>query len=264
MALIPAAGAGCSGPSTPPSRVEAPRTVNSEVEWDGFDPRAYLQHNYSVLRDDDREILCRIRDFFAEAAIADVHCVDVGSGANLYPALSLLPFARSVELCEYSTANVHWLRHQISGYDECWDAYWQVCAEHAAYAALADPRGHLARVGRVLQLSVFDLPRRAWGAGTMFFVACSISADRAEAEHAIGRFLGALQPGSPFAAAFMLGSNGYRVGQSWFPAVRLQRAEVVASIAAGAYDVNMHEVRPTPALRDGYLGMLLVTGRSRG
>ncbi|GAB3841934.1 hypothetical protein GCM10029963_14080 [Micromonospora andamanensis] len=114
------------------------------------------------------------------------------------------------------------------------------------------------------QLSVFDLPRRAWGAGTMFFVACSISADRSEAEHAIGRFLGALHPGSPFAAAFMLGSNGYRVGQHWFPAVQLHRAEVVARIAAGAYDVDMHEVRPTPSLRDGYQGMLLVTGRSRG
>ncbi|MFD1082204.1 SCO2525 family SAM-dependent methyltransferase [Micromonospora andamanensis] len=264
MALIPAAGAGCSGPLTPPPRVESPGTVNSEVEWDGFDPRAYVQHNYSVLRDDDREILCRIRDFFAGAKIAGAHCVDVGSGANLYPALSLLPFARSVELCEYSTANVRWLRHQISGYDECWDAYWQVCAEHSAYAALADPRSHLARVGHVSQLSVFDLPRRAWGAGTMFFVACSISADRSEAEHAIGRFLGALHPGSPFAAAFMLGSNGYRVGQHWFPAVQLHRAEVVARIAAGAYDVDMHEVRPTPSLRDGYQGMLLVTGRSRG
>lgn len=48
----------------------------------------------------------------------------------------------------------------------------------------------------------------------MFFVACSISADRAEAEHAIGRFLAALRPGSPFAAAFMLGSNATASGST--------------------------------------------------
>ncbi|MFD2762838.1 SCO2525 family SAM-dependent methyltransferase [Micromonospora eburnea] len=264
MALTPAAGSGCNASSTPPPPTQSPRPVNSEVEWDRFDPHAYVRHNYSALRADDREILCRVRDFFAEAKLTDARCVDVGSGANLYPVLPLLPFARTVDLCEWSAANVSWLRTQVDRYDELWDPYWQVCAEHPAYSALTDPRARLARVGRVRRASVFDLPRHAWDAGTMFFVACSISADRAESEHAVARFLGALRPGSPFAAAFMLGSRGYSVGQRWFPAVKLQRAEVEASIAAGAYDLGFHEVRPKPPLRDGYLSMLLATGRTRG
>ncbi|SCF06254.1 NNMT/PNMT/TEMT family protein [Micromonospora viridifaciens] len=263
MALTPAAGSGCNASSTPPPRIHSPKPVNSEVEWDSFDPLAYVRHNYSVLRPDDHEILCRIRDFFAGAKLSDARCVDVGSGANLYPVLSLLPFVRTVDLCEWSASNVSWLRTQIDSYDEVWDPYWQVCVEHPAYATLADPRRHLAQVGRVRRVSVFDLPRHAWDAGTMFFVACSISADRAECEHAIGRFLGALRPGSPFAAAFMLGSHGYSVGQRRFPAVRLQRAEVAASLAAGAYDLDLHEVWPRPPLRDGYLSMLLATGRAR-
>ncbi|MFE9201274.1 SCO2525 family SAM-dependent methyltransferase [Micromonospora sp. NPDC007230] len=264
MALTPAAGSGCGASSTPPPPTQSERPANSDVEWDNFDSHAYLRHNYSALRADDREILCRTRDFFADAGLSDVRCVDVGSGANLYPALSLLPFARAMDLCEWSASNVGWLRTQIDGYDELWDPYWQVCAEHPAYSALADPRGRLAQVGRVRQTSVFDLPRRTWDAGTMFFVACSISADRAEFQHAVGRFLSALQPGSPFAVAFMLGSRGYHVGQRWFPAVELQRVDVVASIAAGAYDLNVHEVPPTPPLRDGYLSMLLATGRTHG
>ncbi|MCI4066726.1 SCO2525 family SAM-dependent methyltransferase [Micromonospora sp. R77] len=263
MALTPAAGGGGeSSASPPPARF--PRSANADVEWDGFDPQAYVRHNYADLRADDREILRRTRDFFAESKLSDARCVDVGSGANLYPALSLLPFARTVDLCEFSASNVRWLRTQVDGYDDLWDPYWQVCAEHPAYAALTDPRGRLAQVGRVRRTSVFDLPRRAWGAGTMFFVACSISADRAEAERAIGRFLDALRPGSPFAVAVMLGSRGYRVGRCAFPAVALQRAEVVASIAAGAYDLDVHEVLPRPPLRDGYLSMLLTTGRTRG
>ncbi len=264
MALTPAAGGDCGESSTPPPPIQSPRPVNSDVEWDRFDPQAYVRHNYADLRADDREILRRTRDFFAEAKLSDARCVDVGSGANLYPVLSLLPFARTVDLCEWSTSNVRWLRTQIDCYDELWDPYWQVCAEHPAYSALADPRSRLAQVGRVLRTSVFDLPRHAWGAGTMFFVACSISADPAEAEHAIGRFLDALRPGSPFAVAVMLGSRGYSVGRRLFPAVALRRAEVVANIAAGAYDLDVHQVRPRPPLRDGYLSMLLATGRTRG
>ncbi|MEH0927092.1 SCO2525 family SAM-dependent methyltransferase [Micromonospora sp. CPCC 205558] len=263
MALTPATGGGC-GESTPRSPIQSPRPVNSDVEWDSFDPQAYVRHNYADLRSDDREILCRIRDFFAAAKLSDARCVDVGSGANLYPTLSLLPFAKAVDLCEWSTANVNWLRTQVDSYDELWDPYWQVCAEHPAYAALADPRRRLAQVGRVVRASVFTLPRHAWSAGTMFFVACSISADRAEAEDAIGRFLDALRPGSPFAVTVMLGSVGYSVGRRMFPAVALQRADVVASIAAGAYDLDIHEVQPRPPLRDGYLSMLLATGRTRG
>ncbi|MFC7548915.1 SCO2525 family SAM-dependent methyltransferase [Plantactinospora sp. GCM10030261] len=264
MALTPAAGAGCNTSSTTPPGLHSGATVNSEIEWDTFDPQWYVRHNYSVLRADDRELLRRTRDFFADATLTGAHCVDVGSGANLYPVLPLLPFAHSLDLCEWSAPNVSWLRTQVDGFDELWDPYWRVCAELPAYAAVTDPRRRLAQVGRVLRLSVFDLPRHTWDAGTMFFVACSISADRAEYECAIGRFLDALRPRSPFAMAFMLGSQGYGVGQRWFPAVELRRSEVVASIAAGAYDVDIHEVPAEPPLRDGHLGMLLVTGRARG
>ncbi|MGC5662260.1 SCO2525 family SAM-dependent methyltransferase [Micromonospora sp. WMMD723] len=262
MAMTPAAGG--SKPLTSPASIRAPGTVNAEVEWDGFDPQAYIRHNYAELRDDDREILRRTRDFFAGAELSDACCVDVGSGANLYPTLSLLPFAHTIDLCEWSTSNVRWLRQQVDSYDTTWDPYWQVCAEHPTYAALTDPRRCLAKVGRVSQTSVFDLPTHAWDAGTMFFVACSISADRAEAERAISRFLRALRPDSPFAVAVMLGSTGYHVGRCSFPAVALVRSEVVADIATGAYDIDVHEERPRPQIRDGDVSMLLITGRARG
>ncbi|MFB9235796.1 SCO2525 family SAM-dependent methyltransferase [Plantactinospora siamensis] len=260
---MPVTGTGCDPPSTPVPFGAAGR-ANSEVEWDGFDPQSYVRKNYAALRPDDRQLLCGIRDFFAAAGLDEARCVDVGSGANLYPVLSLLPFARSIDLCDLSRSNLAWLRRQITGYDPIWDPYWRVCAELPAYAAVTDPRARLAQAGRALEISVFDLPRRMWDAGTMFFVACSISDDPVEAERATSRFLGALRPGSPFGAAFMLGSGGYRVGQRWFPAGRLERADVAASIAAGGYELAFRELRPVPPLRDEHLTMLLVTGRSRG
>ncbi len=235
---------------------------NSEIDWDTFDPQSYLGSNYGTLRTDDREILRHLRDFFAAAELSDARCLDAGSGSNLYPALAMLPFAERLDLCEWSAANVDWLRTQLDGYDASWDPFWQVCAEQPAYSAVADPRRRLARVGRVRRMSVFDLPAQSWDAGTMFFVACSISSDMVEFERAIARFLGALRPGSPFAAAFMLGSRGYLVGGHHFPAVTLRADDVAATVGAGADDLALHEVRAEPPLREEDLSMLLVTGRT--
>ena len=51
----------------------------------------------------------------------------------------------------------------------------------------------------------------------MFFVAESITEDPAEFHAALARFVGALKPGAPFAAAFMAGSDGYPVAGTRFP-----------------------------------------------
>ncbi|MGC5334951.1 SCO2525 family SAM-dependent methyltransferase [Micromonospora sp. DT62] len=262
MASTPVDGSACQSEPAGPSQDRSGLRRNSEIDWDTFDPWSYLRSNYVTLRTDDREILRHLRDFFVAADLSDAHCLDAGSGANLYPALAMLPFAENLDLCEWSAANVGWLRSQLDGYDASWDPFWRVCAEQPAYSAVADPRRRLAQVGRVRRMSVFDLPARSWDAGTMFFVACSISSDSAEFEHAVGRFLGALRPGSPFAAAFMLGSQGYSVGGHHFPAVTLRPDNVAATVGAGAYDLALHEVRAEPPLREEDLSMLLVTGRT--
>ena len=238
------------------------RSQNSDFNWDAFDAGAYREHNYRTLRDDDQQIIGKVRDFFAETGLTGARGLDVGAGANLYPALSMLPFCRRVDLREFAASNLAWLTGQVPAFDNSWYSFWAEFAKNRAYAEVKDPRAQLARIAKIGQGSIFNLPRKTWDMGTMFFVACSISTDIEEFRRAVRGFVKALKPGAPFAAAFMVQSEGYYVGQSWFPAVRIDAAEIDASLASVAYSVRIDPIDTGEPLRDGYGGMSLATGRA--
>lgn len=235
--------------------------VNDAYDWDRFNPESYQQHNYQDLRSDDHEIIGVIRDHFAaNAPTAAVAGIDVGAGPNLYPTLAMLPFCDSVELFEYSTSNVNWLREQIKGYDHTWDKFWGVLEQNPEYSRIADPRRRTASIAKVTQGSIFELPRRRWGMGTMFFVAESLTQDMAEFRVAVDKFTAALTPGAPFAAAFMKDSHGYRVDGTWFPAVAINSSHVSQCFQGIASGLRTTEVTFEHPLRDGYDGMIVATG----
>jgi hypothetical protein len=242
---------------------------NSEAPWDSFDSLAYLEHNYRTLRDDDRQILLAVREYFArhfrEHPGPPVPGIDVGAGTNLYPALAMLPWCSEITLLERSAGNVAWLEQQTADYAPNWDAFWQLLAEDPAYAdAVPDPRSRLRRLARVEKGDLFNLAAGRWGIGTMFFVAESLSTAPDEFETAVGRFLGALTPGAPFAAAFMENSKGYDVGTLRFPACPVNEADVRACLVEKAAEVSVRRIEiPGEPLREGYTGMLLAWGRTR-
>jgi len=134
------------------------------------------------------------------------------------------------------------------------------------YRTVRDPWGLLQERVRLLQGSVFDLPKSAYDIGTMFFVAESITADPAEFQAAVRSFMESLKPGAPFAAAFMKGSHGYQVDTESYPAVEIDTDRVRSCLAGVAYDydirvIELHETEEP--LRDGYTGMILATGWRR-
>jgi hypothetical protein len=244
-----------------------PSHLNSDVDWDSFDPEAYRNHNYLTLRDDDHQIMVKIGEFFADAKLAGARGVDVGAGSNLYPSLAMLPFCRRLDLWEFSTPNVAWLNEQVGRFDNKWDEFWAVYQKNPAYAAVADPRATLAAVASVQKSNLFRLPQRTWDLGTMFFVACSLSTDIEEFYQATRCFVRSLKRGAPFAAAFMEGSDGYPVGDEHFPAVGIRTQEVAESLASVAYDDVVIEriTSGDDPLRDGYSGgMILAMGRAAG
>jgi hypothetical protein len=238
--------------------------LNSQAPWERFDSEWYHDHNYRTLRDDDRQIMKKVRDHFIAAKVTRGRGIDVGAGANLYPALAMLPFCRELELWEFALPNVEWLRSQVRHYDRNWDEFWAVYRARRAYAQVMDPRVALAKRATVHRGSVFDLPERAWDMGTMFFVACSISTDMAEFDRAVESFVRSLKAGAPFAAAFMKNSEGYWVDGVFFPAVSISADDVSRSVASFAYDVAIHEIETDNPLRPGYEGMLLAVGRAVG
>jgi hypothetical protein len=75
----------------------APAPGNEQFPWDRFDSKWYLNHNYGTLRDDDRQILRLLGEFFSKVGRGRLsHGVDVGTGANLYPLLAMLPLCDRV------------------------------------------------------------------------------------------------------------------------------------------------------------------------
>jgi len=245
---------------------------NAAYPWDDFDSVDYFRHNYRALRHDDRQILEAMRDFFskvdrlAEAAGRapdgrPARGLDLGSGTNLYPALAMLPFCAELTLWEYSARNTEWLRHEVQSYSKSWDKFWERLALSPPYHGTADPRAALAKRTQVHQGSVFDLPTAEWDIGTMFFVAESLTSNRTEFEAATHRFVDALRPGSPFAAAFMENSTGYKVGDQNFPAVAVTPETVRSCLENVSRNLDVQRIDSgNEPLRDGYSGMILVLG----
>jgi hypothetical protein len=120
----------------------------------------------------------------------------------------------------------------------------------------------LASSHEIRLLSVFDLPRRAWDLGSMFFVADGMTSEETEFEWAVRSFLDALTPGAPFMMAFMEGSAGYDVSGVRFPGVRVTPGslnELLARLPVTGTGL-LRTDNAVRRLRPGYDAMLLVTG----
>jgi hypothetical protein len=249
---------------------------NADYPWHQFDPTAYLKQNYAKMRAEDRLIIEIIRDFFLRelgSLFTRTGCrgIDVGTGANIYPALAMLPFCDEITLYEYSKSNLDWLGRQADAnplWDHGWLDFWRVLCKDEIYGRIGgDPRPAFNDRVEVREGSVFNLDPAGgrWDLGTMFFVAESITSRRGEFTTAVHRFLDVLQPGAPFALAFMENSMGYAVAGERFPAVAVNHDDVVSCLEGRSlqFDVRRVDSVGNP-IRPGYSGMLVACGRVRG
>lgn len=249
---------------------------NRDYPWNEFNAAEYFKFNYVHLRDDDREIVEIVRDFLARKLRdsplpAGARGIDVGTGANLYPALTMLPFCDSITLYEHSEANVKWLRDQtendVPSWDEAWSQFWKLLIEREPYNNVPEPRTLFSDPDRVRVVKGDVLARSALGLfdiGTMFFVAESITEERAEYLEAMDHFFTMLKPDALFAMAFMEHSQGYQVGVQKYPATDIGERDVWSCLSKHASDFSLHrlsaEDRP---LREHYTGMIVAHGRRK-
>jgi hypothetical protein len=243
-----------------------PAHLNEHFDWDAFDSQDYFAHNYASMRTDDASMLAMVRDWFATALPAGgppLEGIDVGSGANLYPTLALLPYCDAITLYEYSKENVEWLHTAIHDLPSDWEPFWRQVKPDAPAEEYAAVRRRVRKVCTVTQGSIFDLERARWQLGTMFFVAESLTKDGAQFDEALRCFFAALRPGAPFAAAFMENSKGYDVGDILYPSFPLTEQRLTKSIDSlglvGKLEVHHVDIDPLP-LRPGYSGYLVAIG----
>jgi len=244
-----------------------PGIRNGGVRWSDFDADEYWKINYASVLPEDAEIIQCASKFLIEACGAPSalkRAVDVGVGTNLYPSLLMIPWAERIVLTDYAPDNIKWLRENLAdtpgGWS--WQPFWDLVADLPCYRTVEDPRRSLAAAHEIRMQSIFELPRREWNLGSMFFFADGMTTDKAEFERAVRGFLDALLPGSPFLMAFMEGSEGYDVCGKQFPSVKITPLSLDALLAVlpitGASVLRTdNSVR---RLRHGYDAMLLVTG----
>ena len=244
-----------------------PTIRNDAVRWSDFDAGDYYAINYASVLPEDAEIIQCASKFLVEACGEPgrlKRAVDVGAGTNLYPALLMLPWAEHIVFTEHAPANIDWLSDNLAAAPGKWgwQPFWDLVAGLPCYRTIEDPLRSLAAGYEVRQVSIFDLPRRNWDIGSMFFVADGMTTDEAEFEAAVRAFLDALRPGAPFLMAFMEGSEGYDVHGLRFPSVRITPRSLDALLAV--LPVTGTSVLRTDnsvrALRPGYDAMLFVTG----
>lgn len=259
--------------------IEPERSVigrNRDYPWDSFDPNYYLRRNYVELHDGDRRIIETVRDFFDESFSTNpppphARGIDVGTGSNLYPALTMLPFCETITLYEFSSANVAWLTDQHARdwptWDVVWNQFWVHLCKGTPYRGVIHPKLELSKRTEIIKGSVFELdgrvPTRRWHMGTIFFVAESITGQLQEFEAAMGHFFAALEPNAPFAAAFIEHSVGYETAGQQFPATDIGLDDVARCLHNQAYDVHIDRLGlGTRPLRAGYTGMIIGYGRA--
>lgn len=242
----------------------APRVGNADYDWDVFDSAAYFDHNYGTLRADDEAIIEIVADFFAvDSPKWRSRAIDVGAGANLYPALTMLPFAAEVFLYERAFTNRQWLSTQLRQPSPSWWQFWShINAGRRAYAPIKEPFDLLSRRAQVVKGNIFSLEPGQFDIGTMFFVAESITTRNDEFVRATQLFVNSLVPRAPFAAAFMRDSSGYRVGNRTFPACSVDERDVRQALDPVATGLTIQTVESND-LRDGYCGMIVATGHKR-
>jgi hypothetical protein len=252
---------------------EPETSSNAEFPWNKFDSEAYLKHNYEDVLDADIGIMEFVREYFAKNVknVERSGCrgIDVGTGTNLYPTLTMLPYCDEITLFEYSQSNVDWLTTQRCDNWPSWKTVWQLFWERLRGPEYVKFQGcelqdELTRRTRIVQGSVFDLPGAGgqYDIGTMFFVAESISTRMDEFEKAIGHFLDTLRTGAVFAIALMENSTGYDVAGVPFPSTNITEKEVKRALGLRVADDQVKRFPATTRkLRTGYTGMIIVCGQ---
>jgi hypothetical protein len=249
---------------------------SNDVNWDDFNPGAYLGHNYaaSVLPEDQRildHIVQRIKQLGIKPHTMN-HALNVGHGAAFHTEAVIQHLLRDsgrIDLVEYGKLNIDEMRRTVARGLKGNHGIWEKFEKHVAFTH-PEYKGGLARAWpmcNVIEGSIYNLPLCAYDAGFTFYVPESITDSMEEFEQAVEAFASSIKSGGLLVMAFMIGSEGYATPGSLFPAVAVDCDDVRRSLEDTFEQLEVMPIQARlgarPSTGPQYAGMGLATGIRR-
>jgi hypothetical protein len=216
----------------------------------------------AVLRREDTRIIDLVAEFFHQGGPMRWYprAVELSAGANLYPALLMLPFTGELTLCRRSMADRQALVSEVRSPRGGWLDFWETIRnDRPLYGRISKPLDGLSLRARVTKGNTHSLGNDRYDLGTMFFVAEVETTRLDEFDRAVQMFVRSLWPGAPFAAAFLRAEPGPAELGGLVPGCLVDVDDVERALAPVARDVTI-----TPIATATYGGDVIVaTGRRR-
>lgn len=228
--------------------------------WEQFNPVKYVSSNYRRIHDEDRQILKLLVHLYERNLTPGRRCLDVGTGPNLYPIILLLPYALFIDCLEFSKRNVTFLNDSIHTPQAHWYSFLRSMKAKCANYSF-NLKEELTNKVRIHKGSIIDNKKGGYDVVSMFFCAESITNNSAEFVRVCNKFVQAARSGGALVAAFMERSSGYRIGKIDFPAYPVDAILLKLVFGPLCNKLKIHHIKKAKdPLRDGYTGMLLLTG----
>jgi hypothetical protein len=243
------------------------------TDWSDFECEEYVQRNYfREILIEDQSIIKRCIERLEQlaSAITIDNYIDIGAGPNLYPSLLVTPWVQAkgnIFLADYAASNLAYLRKSLDRRARSivlndWRQFEHFMVEvgGAPYQGVI---GRLCDRAKVQFGDVFKMSTNQYDCVSAFFVAESITDDRAQFQRATNTLIQSIRSGGIFVIAHMLGSIGWHAGLSTkFPAVNLSVAEIKEAYAEQkSVSLDYFSHGSQTGARHGYDGMVLVIGQ---
>lgn len=236
---------------------------NAYYKWDDFNPFVYVQEYYAQIFPADRKILINIVKFYKHYQPKGKF-LEIGCGPNLYPIFAMLPYADSIDIIEYSSNNIDYLKKQVVSFQDIWYQWISLLRELDPIKYNIDFQYQLRDKVKIYRDSIFNLPSDKYDSVSMHFVSESLTDDIHEFHKANSKFIGALKPNGTFVASFMENSRGSFSAGTFFPAVPITDLHIKNSLNSLVNDLHVLKIPSEPELvKIVHTGMLMATGRKK-
>lgn len=231
------------------------------IDWEQFNPRAYVRDNYAYVHDEDRQIIDLLFPYLAKKLKITNRVLDIGTGPNLYPLLAIAPFVASIDCMEYSRRNTNYLKKELQHPHDNWKLFADYLRRKNNCYRQAIPELLTQKI-RIQRGNIFSTNKRGYDCASMFFCAESITDNRKDFTHACTQFVKTVKIGGTLLALFMENSSGYVIDSIRFPAYPVNQNSLIQTFTPLVSELKIHRIkRANCPLRAGYTGMLLLIGK---